>query len=771
MGKDRLSKGQVDHLHLPSDSRRAKVNPLSDILGSLNPFTQSGESNLQAGLPQWRERILDSLLAIVLVWGLLALIPGIWLSISLGRWGIVFVNLISYGVSLLFFIYRKKIPYTLRAALLVSVAFVLGAFIFIVTGDAGSDLFWIFVVAPLGSLLLGLKWGLVFSMLNIIFLAVIALLIASGVHVSERVSEFTFASWLVYSANFIAANAIVTIPLNALLEGLFKSAELQRRRLVELEAIREVTTALRTAERLEEMFPLVLNSALRVLNLESGSIWLYNAAQQHLEMVAARGYVDKEGRKITILPQKPGEGISGFVYSTGLTFQSKEFKTDLRIPEYTRKLVPAGIGGVAVPIRSESTMLGVIIANVSLPRVIENNEVNLLTTLAEIAGNAIHRSSLHQKTKVQLNQFKALSEIDRAILSSLDLQSNLKLLVDNVVQQLGVDAAIVMLFDPAMQTLNYVQGSGFRTHAFEDQRVELGAPYAGKVAVEKKTIHVDQLQVERDNPVLAKALEAEGFTSYYGTPLIAKGEFLGVLEIYHRSSLGPDEEWFGLLDSLANRAALAIDTIKVLESLERSNQDLVLSYDAAIEGWSKALDLRDKETEGHSQRVSELGLELARRMDLSNAQLVSFRRGALLHDIGKMGVPDQILFKPDKLNEEEWTLMKKHPVFAYEMLLEISYLKDALDIPYSHHEHWDGSGYPLGLKGETIPLVARIFAVADVYDALTSDRPYRKAWAKEKAVVYIREQSGKLFDPKVVDVFLKFHLATRTLEADKGAML
>ncbi|MCL5428484.1 MAG: GAF domain-containing protein [Chloroflexi bacterium] len=735
------------------------MNDLRYIFQNLNPLRQISRATQEVGLPQWRERIYDSMLASVLVWGLVALVPSLRLTFSTGMWVMSLIAIISYLVVTILFVFRKKIPYTLRAVFFVLVALVLGISVFFTTIDEELGFFWIFIIPPLASLLLGLKWGLFFSGVNVVLMIGIGILVALGFGSSVRVSEFTVENWVVHSVNFIAANSVVTVPLGALLDGLFHSAELQRRRLLELEAIREVTAALRTAERLDEMFPLLLNSTLRALNMNHGSVWLYNETQKHLEMVAARGYVDKEGREISILPQKPGEGISGFVFSTGLTFQSSEFKTDQRIPEYARSLVPPGIGGVGVPIRSDTGILGVLIVNIELPRVAEENEVNLLSTLAEIAGNAIQRSTLHKKTEQQLSQFKALSEIDRAILSSLDLKYNLKLLTENVVQQLGVDAAAVMLLDPILQTFKYVQGAGFRTQAFEGQQVELGAAYAGKVAVERKIIHVDQLQVEHDNPQLADALASEGFASYYGIPLIAKGELRGVLEIYHRSALGPDEEWFDLLNSLATRAALAIDTIMMLDNLERSHQDLVLSYDATIEGWSRALDLRDQETEGHSQRVAELALEVAKGMGLSAAQLVHFRRGALLHDIGKMGVPDHILFKPGKLTDEDWKIMKQHTVFARDMLRGISYLKDALEIPYSHHERWDGSGYPLGLKGEEIPLAARIFAVADVYDALTSDRPYRKAWTKEQATAYIQEQSGKHFDSNVVQTFFKLGLA------------
>jgi putative two-component system response regulator len=189
--------------------------------------------------------------------------------------------------------------------------------------------------------------------------------------------------------------------------------------------------------------------------------------------------------------------------------------------------------------------------------------------------------------------------------------------------------------------------------------------------------------------------------------------------------------------------------------LREANTQLLFAYEATIEGWSHALDLRDRETEGHSRRVTQLTLKLAQALDMSEDQIMHIRRGALLHDMGKIGIPDSILHKSDKLSDEEWTIMRKHPQLAYDMLYPIEYLRPALEIPLNHHEKWDGAGYPRGLKGEEIPIVARLFAVVDVWDALTSDRPYRPAWSQEEALTYIREQSGKHFDPQVVDLFFR----------------
>jgi putative nucleotidyltransferase with HDIG domain len=253
----------------------------------------------------------------------------------------------------------------------------------------------------------------------------------------------------------------------------------------------------------------------------------------------------------------------------------------------------------------------------------------------------------------------------------------------------------------------------------------------------------------------------EGFNAYYAVPLVAKGHVMGVLEVFHRMALDPDPEWLDFLEALAGQAAIAIDNGTLFDDLQRTNVELSLAYDTTLEGWSKALDLRDKETEGHTQRVTEMTVRLARSMGVSEADLMHIRRGALLHDIGKMGIPDSILLKPGPLTDEERDVMQRHPVYAYELLSPIAFLKPALDIPYCHHEKWDGTGYPRGLKGEQIPLAARIFTVVDVWDALCSDRPYRQGWPEERVLEHIASLSGSQFDPSVVEAFLAMDRALR----------
>ena len=405
--------------------------------------------------------------------------------------------------------------------------------------------------------------------------------------------------------------------------------------------------------------------------------------------------------------------------------------------------------------------VGFFFLYVSLFTIVRNASRRLEWQSAENAHlyeEAKHRLAEREIARVraqkQVERLGALRSIDMAINSSLDLRLTLAVILQQVREQLHVDAACVLLTERETQMLYYGAGQGFRAEAIARTRLRMGEGYAGKAALQRRTLHVPLMSSQTSDLERALLLADEDFVAYVATPLIAKGQVEGVLEIFHRSELEVAGEWLEFLETLAGQAAIAVDNARLFTSLQRSNVDLSLAYDDTLEGWSRALDLRDEETEGHSQRVTELTVRLARRMGVDDSELVHIRRGALLHDIGKMAIPDAILHKPGPLDDEEWKMMKKHPVYAYEMLSPIAFLKPALDIPYCHHEKWDGTGYPRGLKGEQIPLAARIFAVVDVWDALRSDRPYRKARPREMVYAYIQEQSGRHFDPQVVTAFL-----------------
>ncbi|MDR7414843.1 MAG: HD domain-containing phosphohydrolase [Armatimonadota bacterium] len=359
-----------------------------------------------------------------------------------------------------------------------------------------------------------------------------------------------------------------------------------------------------------------------------------------------------------------------------------------------------------------------------------------------------------EETARRLRQVQALRNIDLAITASLDPRVTMQVLLEQVTAQLGVDAAAVLLLSPDTLELECAAHRGFRTPLLERVRLKVGRCYAGRAALERRIYTFADLPGPED-PLRRRIFEEEGIRAYYAAPMISRGRVLGVLETYHRAEVEADGDWLEMLEALAGQAAIAVDNARLFDDLERSNLQLRMAYEATIEGWARALELRERETGAHTQRVADLTVQVARKLGVPEHEIVHLRRGAILHDIGKIAVPDHILLKPGPLTEEEWAVMRRHPEYAYELLSPIEYLRPALEIPYGHHERWDGSGYPRGLRGEEIPLAARIFAVVDVYDALTSDRPYRRAWSHEQAVAYLREQAGRQFDPRVVEAFLQ----------------
>lgn len=478
---------------------------------------------------------------------------------------------------------------------------------------------------------------------------------------------------------------------------------------------------------LEFSHSIVQNAPLGILALDrEGKVQLWNPACERIF-----GWSEGEVMGLPFPAVPPGQE-SEFYRSLEKVFRGE---TILNIE--TRRLKKDGslidIGFSAAPLRDAD---------------------GVITQAMSMSADITSRKRAEMQAARQTEHLLALRTIDAAITSSLDLRLTLGIVLEQAIRELKADAADILLFNPQTVLLEYAAGRGFHSEALKYTRLRAGEGYAGRSILERRRVHIPNLAEVESDLTRALSLAQEAFVTYFGVPLIAKGEIKGVLEIFHRAPLNPDEEWLSFLDSLAGQAAIAIDNFELFDNLQRTHSELILAYDATIEGWSYALDLRDKETQGHTQRVVELALRLARAAGMTDEELVYVRRGALLHDIGKMGVPDHILLKPDKLTDEEWAAMRKHPQFAHDMLSRIAYLQPALDIPYCHHEMWDGTGYPRGLKGEQIPLAARLFAIVDVWDALRSDRPYRKAWAEDKALEYIRSQAGKHFDPKAVELFL-----------------
>ncbi len=523
-----------------------------------------------------------------------------------------------------------------------------------------------------------------------------------------------------------------------------------RRRLAELEVVSRVSFTLRATQDPNRMLSMLLDEVLKTMGTDAASIWLYNPRTYLLDQVVASGWQ----ADVNIKHMHPAEAIVGHVYHTGEVHLIQDFPHDpFAHPDLASQL-GAGWGGIAIPIRTTSQTIGAMIVALPLPRRVEAPQIQLLNTLAEIAGSAIHRAQLYEQSEEQVRRLTALRDVDTAIASSFDLRVTLNILLDHTLAQLNVDAADIITYNPELRTLNHLASLGFRQSSLVQGPVRINSRLLNEVLLERRDIFVEQFAKETNHHRKELASQ-ENFVSYYAAPLISKGQVKGVLEVYLRRAFLPESNWVDFFRTIAGQAAIAIDNAQLFENLQRSNQELSLAYDTTLEGWGKALELRDKETQGHTLRVTDLTLRLARRLGIPEADLIHIRRGVLLHDIGKMAVPDHILKKTGPLSTEEWAEMRMHPQYAYDLLYPISYLRPSLDIPYGHHEYWNGAGYPRGLKGDDIPVAARIFAVVDVYDALLYDRPYREAWPRQKVAEYLLSEAGTHFDPAIVNEFLQ----------------
>lgn len=532
-----------------------------------------------------------------------------------------------------------------------------------------------------------------------------------------------------------------------------KQAEDEARRQAQrAKALLQVAAHLNAELELDKVRRTICEEACGALHMQMSAYLSYDSTTRFFHLTASSGLPEEVARALEPLSR---DDIEILINKQGKTGVIPDLSAVPELP-FAQTLLSRGIQSTTYSlVERDGLPLGILIVGDEEKADLSEDSIALLSGLANHAASAVTNARLFKEAKDRLHQVQALRNIDLAITGSLDLRVTFQVVLDEVTKMLQTDAAAILRLDPHTGTLKYEHWRGFRNKDIDRVIIPLGEGYGGRIALNRKPVHIHDLRESEQDLIQASFITNEGFVTYYAVPLIAKGTVLGVLEVFHRELIVSNGEWLAFLETLAGQAAIAIDNAELFSKLERSNVDLLRAYDATIEGWAHALDLKDEETENHSQRVTELTLRIAGKMGIKEEKLAHVRRGALLHDIGKMGIPDNILLKPGKLTDEEWEIMRKHTVYAFEMLSPIDYLRPALDIPYCHHEKWDGSGYPRELKGKQIPLEARIFAVVDVYDALTSDRPYRKAWTREQVLEHIREQSGKHFDPRVVDVFLK----------------
>jgi HD-GYP domain-containing protein (c-di-GMP phosphodiesterase class II) len=336
-------------------------------------------------------------------------------------------------------------------------------------------------------------------------------------------------------------------------------------------------------------------------------------------------------------------------------------------------------------------------------------------------------------------QLKGLRKIDLAILSTQNLEEIIDLAVDQIYDQLEPYALRIYLLNETADQYDLKIDHGTMPPR-STEYFSLNGKW--------NTLDTQIVQIEGSENISGKP------SLYIVTPLVGRHKILGVVEVLIDHKNGILREWVEYFEAVAGQLAIAIDHVHIIEQYEAVNRVMTNTQEQLLKGWAKALEFKDRETKGHTDRVAALTQEMGISMGLSADEIENMTRGAYLHDIGKMAIPDHILFKDGPLSEEEWRLMKKHPLYAQEFLDGIGFLDEAMLIPLYHHERWDGSGYPFGLEGEEIPLSARIFAIVDVWDALTHDRPYRSSWTELESSQYLQRLAGELFDPLLVEKFL-----------------
>lgn len=377
-----------------------------------------------------------------------------------------------------------------------------------------------------------------------------------------------------------------------------------------------------------------------------------------------------------------------------------------------------------------------------------------LRPLQTMSKSKNHQAILHKESQSRREHIAALDAMDIVISAGIDLRITLWVILKQVTTLSDVEAATILLLDPHSLKLEQIISQS--TSATRSVSAKLRQIYAQKAVLEKKPVQIPTqiaLPYRRQQKIKHSTESRERFMSYLAIPLIIGNVVTGVLEVFKYTPC--DEELVSLayLSMQAEQAAIAIHNANLPQEFEQAHTELTRAYQ--LQNWAKAVERHEGQSVGYTEQMADLTVQLARQMGLSEPEQLYMRWGALLHDIGNMGVPEKLLTSPNPLSPQEWDAIRHHATYAYQMLDPISYLQRALDIPYSHHEKWDGTGYPRGLKGPEIPLAARIFAVIDVWTALRSKRPYRPAWSDLDAENYIREQAGKQFDPAVVDAFLK----------------
>jgi PAS domain S-box-containing protein/putative nucleotidyltransferase with HDIG domain len=509
--------------------------------------------------------------------------------------------------------------------------------------------------------------------------------------------------------------------------------------------INALSIALRPIIETSALIKELLNQIDRSIAQEAAAIVLTDSETQKNLVVCASGkFSELRGRKIDT-----NLGIVANAINKNQNFYQEKLPHG-RIPEFEQFYLPVFL---VSPLSDGEQALGAIVIGHSKKFTAFEKEV--IEEISSIAANAIRRSISLEKMNVSIKRLELIHEIDKLLNNQNNINNCLEKIFSMVIGEIDLD--FVNLYqlgedDHLKQLISYRDS---KLSLSENNTLSFRACYFYKGI--QKGQEVYEYGLPANNFVYIEN-ESQAPIWCWAVPIMSHSKVLGVLELINLSPFLPSQDWQQFVRTISGQLSILFENEMINSELQMAHTNLIAAYDKTLEGWAKALELRDHETENHSRRVTDLSVLLAKKLGFFECEVENLKHGALLHDIGKIGIPDKILLKPGPLDDSEWELMQKHPQVGYDLLKEIKYLASSLDIPLYHHEKWDGSGYPFGLSGDDIPLSARIFAVSDVWDALTSDRPYRKAWDEFRAFKFILDQSGKHFDPQVVRCFRELYL-------------
>ncbi len=502
----------------------------------------------------------------------------------------------------------------------------------------------------------------------------------------------------------------------------------------------------------------IADAALEILEKEKGwhpsVIRFKSRAGEMLETAAYRGFpaMSPEENRVRMdflnrAIDRPGKGMIGLVIEEGKPIRSLDVPSD---PHYV-ETAPGIKYGIYAPIVIEGNIEGAIGVE-SKDYSFTESDLRLLSSIGEIVGMTVRSLRLIEMLRERVKWLEILHQINQQIGIEAKPEELYQILVDKAVEATSAESAALLIYDPDKNILQKEVACGWLGTVF-DRPLTPDEGISGKI-FRTGRLHLSPL-ISEDPLLIPRNREfVPPDAADIGVPVVAEGRVLGVFHIAIKAPAPFDTEFVDIVEMFGSYTGIVIGRMQLIEALRDADRQMRKAYDETLEGWARAIGLRDDDTLQHTMSVVKIAIAIGKRLGLDPKKIEDLRRGALLHDVGKIGIPDAILRKPGPLNDKEAAIMQTHTSFGYELLRPINYLEGAFVVPYCHHERWDGTGYPRQLQGEDIPLLARIFAVADVYDAMTRDRPYRPAHSPQDAVDYVRSQSGRHFDPRVVGAFL-----------------